>query len=57
MKTYKITFEDGNTMTTGFNGTLEAAKSYYVGQKFQFGDTEENPRDLMIKALTVTEVK
>lgn len=53
MNHYKVTFEDGNHLTTGFNGTLQDAEKYYVGQSFQFGDTEENPNDLMIKAVKV----
>jgi len=53
MNYYKVTFEDGNTINTGFNGSLADAQSYYVGQKFQFGDTEERPFDVMVKAIKV----
>jgi len=56
MNTYKITFADGNTITTGMNATLDEAKAYYIGKKFQFGDTEEKPFDYMVEAVRVEEV-
>ena len=55
-KFYKVIFEDGNYLISGFNGTLEDAVKYYVGIAFQFGDTEECPNDKMIKAVRVEEV-
>jgi hypothetical protein len=57
MKTYRITFSHGDTITTGFNGTLEEAKKYYLGNWFQFGDTEECPKDSMAKGISVEEVQ
>lgn len=56
MKTYRVEFEDGNTLTTGMNATLEEARAYYVGQRFQFGDTDECPSDKLVKAVNVTEL-
>lgn len=56
MNTFKITFADGNTITTGMNATLAEASAYYIGQRFQFGDTEEKPFDYMVKAVKVEEV-
>lgn len=53
MNSYKVTFENGDTIVTGMNATLEQAKAYYVGQSFQFGDTEETPHDLIVKAVSV----
>lgn len=53
MQTYKVTFADGNTLVTNMNATLDEARRYYVGQSFQFGDTDEHPADLMIKAVKV----
>lgn len=53
MITVKVTFEDGNTLTTNINGTLETATEYYVGQEFNFGDTEECPEDKLVKAVKV----
>ncbi len=57
MNTYKITFDNNNTITTGFNGTWEEAAQYYIGRSFQFGDTEEHPTDLMAKAIKVEVIK
>ncbi len=56
MKTYKVTFADGNTLVTSMNATLEEATAYYIGNAFQFGDTEEHPADLMVKAASVKEI-
>ena len=56
MNTYKITFENGDTITTGMNATLPEAEAYYLWQAFQFGDTEENPSDHMVKAVKVETV-
>jgi hypothetical protein len=53
MKTYKITFSDGNTITTGFNGTSAEAKEYYTKNSFQFGDTDERPYDVLLKGVKV----
>lgn len=51
--TIRVTFADGNTITTEINGTEEEIRRYYIGQEFQFGDTEECPRDKMVKAVNV----
>ena len=40
MNEFRITFEDGNTVETGFNGTLEDAEAYYLHNDFNFGDVE-----------------
>ena len=37
MITIKCTYDDGDTVTTGFNGTLVDARRYYVGQTFNVG--------------------
>lgn len=42
MKQYKITFENGDHFITGFNGSLEAAKSYYLGHIFNLGTDRDN---------------
>ena len=52
MNTYKVTFEDGDSLITGFNGSLKDAENYYVGKYFNFGI--EN--DIMVKAIKVEEV-
>ena len=53
MNSYKVTFEDGNTIVTSMNATLEQAKTYYLGKYFNFGDTDECPKDKMLKAVKV----
>jgi hypothetical protein len=53
MNFYNITFSDGNIIQTGFNGSLEEAENYYIGTRFQFGDTDEKPYDLMVEAVKV----
>lgn len=56
MKTYKVTFNNGDSLITGFNGSLEIAKDYYLTNWFNFGDTDEIPYDLMVKGVSVVEV-
>ncbi len=34
MVTVKITCNTGNSWTTGFNGSYEEAKAYFIGQTF-----------------------
>jgi hypothetical protein len=52
----KVTYEDGNVTYTGFNGTLEQARAYFVGKSFNFGDTDFGVPDRMVKAVEVEEV-
>ena len=56
MKTFKITFANGDTITTSMNATLSEAAAYYIGNHFQFGDTDEKPYDDLIEAVKVEEV-
>ena len=51
MLAVRVTFADGNYLETSINATIEEARRYYVGQYFQFGDTEECPRDNLVKAI------
>ena len=37
MNVFKITYDTGDTLITGFNGTLEDARSYYLGNIFNLG--------------------
>ena len=53
MITVKVTFDNGNVITTGINGTLESAKQYYLGKQFNLGSGED---DLMAKAVKVEEI-
>ena len=35
-------YADGDSMITGFNGTLAEAKSYYEGKAFNIGLVDDN---------------
>jgi hypothetical protein len=48
MKAYKVTFEDGNTLATSMNATLDEARAYYVGQSFEHDELKP-----MVKAVAV----
>ncbi len=56
MNAFKITYEDGNASVTNMNADLAGARRYFVGQVFQFGDTEECPRDRMVRAVSVEQI-
>jgi hypothetical protein len=53
-RTVCVTFADGNTLDTEIRGTEREIIEYYLGQQFQFGDTEATPADNL---QTATEVK
>lgn len=38
----KIGFENGDSLVTRFNGTLEEARSYYLGHVFNLGVADDN---------------
>ena len=43
MHTVKVTFEDGNFLTTRINGTEEEIKDYYeIGSPFNIGSVEDD---------------
>ena len=48
-----IHFDNGDIITTGFNGTIKDAEKYYVGRYFNLGNAD---RDIMTKGVTVIEV-
>lgn len=56
MKAYRITFADGNVLVTDMNANLDEARQYYVGQSFNFGDTDACPQDRMVMAVNVEEI-
>ena len=47
MKTILVTYHDGYTTTTNFNGTLQQAEDYYIGKRFNFGDNDFDEDDLI----------
>jgi len=56
MNAYRILFADGNEIITDMNATLPEAQAYYLGQAFNFGDTDECPKDRMVKAIFVEQL-
>lgn len=42
MNTFLILFSDGNTVTTGFNGSYAEAYAYYINQSFSFMRADES---------------
>ena len=53
MDTFKVSFSNGDELTTGFNGTIQEAKQYYVNKFFNMGNGEA---DLMVKGTKVKQV-
>ena len=49
----KVTFDDGDSLTTQINTDLECAKKYYLGKMFNLGVED----DVMKKAVKVEEIK
>lgn len=39
---FRIGFENGDSLETGFNGTLEEAKAYYLGCVFNLGAVDDD---------------
>ena len=39
---FRIGFENGDSLETGFNGTLEEAKAYYLGRVFNLGAVDDD---------------
>ena len=38
---FKIGFENGDSFETGFNGTLDEARRYYLGRVFNLGTVDD----------------
>jgi hypothetical protein len=53
MTNVKVTYSNGDTITTAINGTIEAAKEYFLGNIFNIGSVEDN----MQTAVKVEEIK
>lgn len=53
MRTIKVTFDRGNTITTSINGTPDEIRKYYIGKSFTFGDdeTEWTEKAVMVEFL------
>ena len=57
MISIKVVFENGDFLITDINATFEEAAKYYVGQSFNFGDTDEYPQDRILKCVAIQEMK
>ncbi len=55
MRSIKVTFADGNVISTAINGTDEEIKLYYLGagQVFNIGDPHDPTKDNVQKAVKV----
>jgi hypothetical protein len=42
MRSIRVTYDNGNTITTNINGTEEEIKAYYIGKTFNLGDGEND---------------
>ena len=49
MKTFKVTFDNGDELITRMNGTEAEIKDYYIGKVFNVGTVS----DCMVKAVKV----
>lgn len=56
MNIYKVLFQNGDSLVSSMNATLEEATDYYLNNWFNFGDTEEFPYDIMIQGISVEEI-
>jgi hypothetical protein len=52
-RTVRITYADGNTCDTWINGTMQSIREYYIGNFFNFGDTDFGVPDNMQEAVSV----
>ena len=42
MRTVKVFFKNGDSITTRINGTEDEIRAYYVGKVFNIGNTEDD---------------
>jgi hypothetical protein len=49
--TIKVTFEDGNSVMTGINASLEEATQYYLNQKFIFDESKPAVKAISVELL------
>jgi hypothetical protein len=55
MITVRVTFENGDSLITGINGTLIGAQEYYLGEIFDLGPWHKGEN--LLKAVKVEEVE
>lgn len=42
MKIFKVTFDNGDSLVTRLNGTIEDARKYYIGTVFNLGVVDDD---------------
>lgn len=52
----KVIFENGDSLTSGFNGTLDDARKYYLNQKFDMTKNIDNGPEIVVKCVRVEEI-
>lgn len=55
--TVKAIFENGDSLTSGFNGTLEDANRYYLGKRFNLTMDFDNGPEIVVRCVRVEEIK
>lgn len=53
MRPIRLTYSNGRVSETEINGTEAEIRQYYLGQWFNFGDTDSHPADDMQKVVSV----
>ena len=53
MRPIRVTFSDGTVINTEINGTDEEVRRHYLGNVFNFGDTDAHPKDKLVTAVKV----
>jgi hypothetical protein len=54
----KAIFENGDSLTSGFNGTLDDARKYYLNQRFDMTRSwKEGSPEVFVKCVAVEEIK
>jgi hypothetical protein len=57
MKTVRVTFKNGDTITTPINGTLESIAAYYrIGRYFNLGEEGDNMQPVTKLEFLIAEV-
>lgn len=54
MKTFKVTFDNGDFLVTRLNGNIEDARQYYIGTVFNLG-TEYDDMHRCVKVEEIEE--
>jgi hypothetical protein len=57
MNCIRVTFSDGDSLVTRFNGTLLDARHYYMGNVFNLGGIVDPIEDRLVTAINIMEVK